>query len=145
MPATTRNQIRQQALEPISAQEFERFKEELNSAVIKGLRSVTQRVTYSAKVQISRELFQFLQRKYSLAFRAKECDDFLDDFRVLRGNFKNKTDFSKVDSFKVALRNSRKVMYQSVSDGKLQKHYLSPLPYVFITFFRDDLVLSLLR
>ncbi len=94
MPVKTRNQhILINPERQINVQELDSFKDELNIAVVKGLRSITQRVSYSAKIQVSRELHQFLQLKYSLSFRARECGDLLDDFRVVRGYFKNKRDF----------------------------------------------------
>jgi hypothetical protein len=145
MPVSTRQQRKQE--EPVrhnpDASESLLFSQQVNIAVVRGLRSVTKDVCYSAKVEISNNFFNFLQSKYGLSFAFKENEALLDDFRIVRANFKNKNNYSKAMYIKVALRRPRSVEYKSFSDGKLESTFLSPLPCFCISFFRDDKVLFL--
>jgi hypothetical protein len=143
MPVLTREKIRKAGTsqERPCDVELQSFREEINVAVIKGLRSSVKDISYKAKIQISFKLFDFLQREYGLGFALKENDSILDDFRILRANFKNPRNYCKATHFRVALRRSREIEYKSFSEGQLVTNSLSPLPFFAICFEREDLVL----
>jgi hypothetical protein len=106
------------------------------------LNRITKSVVYVAKIPICHTLHKYIRAKYGLKFRLVECSEFLDDFRILRANFKNDRDVSKIlsGSFKVGVRESRKVIYRSFVNGKLTNKYLTPRPNLVISFLRDDQV-----
>jgi uncharacterized protein YlxP (DUF503 family) len=144
MPVSTRQKSRREIQDQIIPGELElqSFRDEVNIAVIRGLRSAIKDVSYKAKIQISKKLLDHLKRKYNLNFAFKESIDLLDDFRIIRANFTNPRNYCKATNFKVALRRSRDIEYKSFSDGQLVTNILSPLPFFVISFVRDDLVLS---
>jgi hypothetical protein len=137
--STRRKRERQAAdNQQIHQHELESLSQQINVAIIKGLRSVTRRVTCSAKINISNELFLYLSNEYGFKFTLQQNERFLDDFRIIRANFINKTDYSKVECLGFAIRKSREVIYKSFKDGRLESKYLSPLPYLTIGFLRND-------
>jgi hypothetical protein len=135
MPINLRNQ--NQAL-VIDQSELESLKEQINVAIVKELRSITRDVTCQAKISISRELFSYLQVKYGLKFKLQPNEQFVDDMRLVRANFKNERDYAKAECLTFALRKSRHVEYKSFKNEKLEIKLLSPLPYLSIRFFRND-------
>lgn len=120
------------------------LRDEVNIAVIKGLRSITKRVCYVAKIPISKSLFEFLSNKYKIRYRYSCCSEFLDDYRILRAYFKSKTNVSKIEdgSFKLGLRRGHKVYYKTYRNGKEIKHSIESQPYLAINFFRNDRVIT---
>lgn len=122
----------------ISQCELESLKQQINVAVIKGLRSITRNVACSSKIPISNQLYSFLKCEYKLKFSLMLNEKLIDDFRIVRANFKNRTDYSKAECLRFALRKSRDVEYRSFKDGKLETTFLSPLPYLTISFVRND-------
>lgn len=83
-------------------------------------------------------MFDFLATKYKLCYRYAKCGEFLDDFRILRAYFKNKTNVSKIEngSFKLALRPDHKVYYKTYTNVNESQ------PYLAMTFFRNDRMIS---
>jgi hypothetical protein len=124
---------------------FATIKNELNVAVLRGLRGQTQRVFYTAKVQISFAAFSQLKKHFGLAFKTRQCPEFLDEFRIVRAFFQNRTDLSKIidGSFRVALRNSRVLKYKVFKKGELVERSIQPLPYIYFSFMRMDKVMNL--
>ena len=62
--------------------------------------------------------------------------------RILRAIFKNECDVSKIagGSFKIGLRECRKVGYKHFSRGKLINKFFTPRPNLVMSFLRDDQV-----
>lgn len=154
MPVVTRSQKKLNTIknkqnivknnQELSIESHNILRDEVNIAVIKGLRSITKRVCYVAKIPLSKSLFEFLANKYKLSYRYSCCSDFLDDFKILRAYFKGQTNVSKIEdgSFKLGLRRGHKVYYKTYRNGKEIKHSIESQPYLAINFFRNDRVIS---
>ncbi len=135
MPYLTR---KQRIDRQVDKHELESLKQQVNIAIIKGLRSITKNVSCTAKISISREMYAYLQQTYALKFKSQSNEQFVADLRVIRANFRNKSDYSKAECLEFALRQSRDVVYKSFKEGRLQSILLSPLPYLSIKYFRND-------
>lgn len=125
---------------------FELVRNELNVAVLRGLRGQTQRVFFTAKVQISFNVFSKLKQHFNLEFKTKLCPEFLDEFHIIRAFIKNKTDVSKIidDSFRIGLRKSRPVKYKTFKKGLLVDNWIQPQPYIYFSFMRMERVINFL-
>jgi hypothetical protein len=119
-------------------QEIKEFVENVNSSIVKGLRSGRRRVNCSAKIQISTQLFNFLKSNYGLRFGLAPCPDFLDELRIIRAHFLNEREYARAAHFKFAVRKSRRVLFNSFKNGKLCSKFFFPSPYIVVHFFRDD-------
>lgn len=77
--------------------------------------------------------------KYKLRYRYAECGEFLDDYRILRAYFKNKTNVLKIEngSFKLALRRGHKVYYKIYTNGNEATNVIQSQPYLAMTFLGD--------
>ena len=106
--------------------------------------SITRRVDFSADVEISHVLFAHLKRKFNLKFTLQANEEFLDEFSIIRANFKTESDYSKIhqDSFKISVRERRKVPYKSFRNGKQIIRYFNPTPKFCLAFKRNDQVLN---
>ena len=107
--------------------------------VIKGPNpSTRQRVGFQAKLKLTLSQSVELKRVYIIGNKLENNPDFLDDFRIVRANFTTYTHYSKIkeDSFKVAIRNSRKVFYNCRGQNGLVSKSFQPPPYMVISFKR---------
>jgi hypothetical protein len=118
--------------------EINEFAENVNSSIVKGLRSGRRRVNCTTKIQISTQLHNFLKSRYGLRFGLAPCPDFLDDLRIIRAHFLNEREYARAAHFKFAIRKSRRVVYHSIKNGKLTSKYFTASPYFVVHFFRVD-------
>ena len=67
-------------------------------------------------------------------------DEVLDDFRIIRADFKNLTDYSKIhqDSFKMSIRETRPKRFGTLRDGKIIVKYKYP-QYQILKFRQIDI------
>ena len=113
--------------------------------VIKGLSSVNCRVHYSARDRLTEEQACFLKETFGITARPAENADLLDGLRIVRANFHNSLDYSKIQegSFRIAVKRTRQVSYRTYKNGKLTTKKLRPSSYFLIYFRRQDDKLNL--
>ncbi len=78
----------------------------INRLVVRGLKSggKRRRVFYSARTIISEATYQVLKSNYGLKFKYTDCESFLNDYKIIRANFKTMKNVSRCDNFKIAIR-----------------------------------------
>jgi len=89
-------------------------------------------------------LFEHLKRKFNLKFSLQANKEFLDEFSIIRANFKNEKDYLKIhqDPFKISVRERRKVPYKSFRNGIQILRYFNPTPQFCLAFKRNEQVLN---
>lgn len=110
------------------------------SVIVKGLSSVNRRIHYSARGQLTEEQSSFLKNIFGVSARPAQNEDLLDRLRIVRANFHNALDYSKIQegSFRIAVKRTRQVSYRKYENGQLKTIKLRPTSYFLIYFRRQD-------
>jgi hypothetical protein len=82
---------------------MEDFINKLNIQVIRGLRTISKRVDYCSKIQITDYQYKYLKKRYNLKFKLSEIEEFMNEHKILRAYFKSKKGVSKIVSLKMSV------------------------------------------
>jgi hypothetical protein len=77
----------------------------INHQVFKGMCSGRKKYPlFRSNILISRDMYEYLRRRFALDFKFKESEEFLRDMSIMRAHFKTLTNVTKCVKFTVAIR-----------------------------------------
>ena len=125
----------------IRSAEFSQFINSINVNIGSNLLKTKNRPSIKFKIEISKKLKDFLQKKYDINGRFKKQNDFMRDADLLTNNFYNENDCHRIyaDSFEIKLTvNEKKFAIMTRINGEIERRILSKNPFVTIKFLRQN-------
>ena len=101
-----------------------------------------KRPNIKMKIEINKELMDFLSLKYHLNGRFKNCPNFLKDFKLVCTNFHDESNFHQInlETFQLKLTKEKNVILKTKIKNKIKTKTIHSKPSLTIKFNRENII-----